>query len=102
MPRMSGHSKERSKERVDGVESVSDARKYAKQAWQYGNTINQYIRYPRTFAYLQNKKNQTCTCSLRIYKNNIYIWRGKLRTLVTVHPIPDRYLKEMEEIDKSC
>jgi len=99
MPRMSGHSKERSVERVDGVDNFSDARKYAKQAWQSGNTINHYIKYPKFFSYLQNKKNQTCTCSLRIYKDNIYIWRGRLRTLVTVHPIPDRYIKEMEVID---
>lgn len=101
MPRMSGHSKERSKQRVEGVESVSDAKECAKQAWHHGRTINQYISYPKFFSYLQNKKGQTRTCSLRIYKDNIYIWRGKLRTLVTVHPIPDRYKKEMEEVNTS-
>ena len=99
MPRLSGHSKERSVERVDGVETFSEAKRYAKQAWQYGHNIGNYISYPRFFSYLQNKRGQTRTTHIRIFKNNIYIWRGSNKTLVTVHPIPDRYIKEMKEID---
>lgn len=97
--RMSDHSKERSIERIEGVDTVFDAKKYAKEAYLHGDTINNFIRYPKFFSYLRNKKNQTRTCSIRIYKDNIYIWRGKLQTLTTVHPIPDRYKEEMEAID---
>ena len=99
MPSISDHAKQRSKERVDGVETNYDARRFAKQARQYGKTIASYQIYPRFFSYLQNKNNQTRTTKIRIYKNNIYIWRGTTQTLVTVHPIPDRYIKEMEVID---
>lgn len=98
---LSNHSKERSIERVEGIETVADAKRCAKQARLHGNTINKYQRYPKFFSYLQNKRNQTRTCTIRIYKDNIYIWRGKLQTLVTVHPIPDRYQEEMEVIDNA-
>ena len=98
---LSNHSKERSIERVEGIETVADAKRCAKQAYLYGKTLNNFISYPRFFSYLQNKKNQTRTCSIRIFKDNIYIWRGKgtNKTLITVHPIPDRYKQEMEVIN---
>lgn len=101
MSRVSIHSKERSIERIDEVNSFSDAKRYAKLAKTHGNTINFYQRYPKFFNYLQNKLHQTRTCSIRIYKDNIYIWRGKLQTLVTVHPIPDRYKIEMRAVDNA-
>jgi len=101
MPGISDHAKKRSKERVEGVETNYDARRFAKQAWNNGNHINKYARYPRFFSYLQNKKNQTRTTHVRIFKDNIYIWRGKLQTLVTVHPIPDRYKIEMRAVDNA-
>lgn len=100
--RMSRHSKERSVERVDGVESFSDAKRYARQARISGKTIDKFIKYPHFFSYLQNKNSQTNTCTVRVYRDNIYIWRGNRQTLVTVHPIPDRYKKEMEAIDSQC
>lgn len=94
------HSKQRIVERTEGVESFAEAKRLAKQAKRSGQTLNDFQMYPRFFSYLQAKKNQTNTCSLRIYRGNIYIWRGK-DTLVTAHPIPDRYIKEMEEIDNA-
>lgn len=99
MPGISIHAKERSKERVEGVETNYDARRFAKQAWTHGASIGKFQKYPRFFSYLQNKKSQTRTTHIRIFKNNIYIWRGTTKTLVTVHPIPDRYQEEMEVID---
>ena len=100
MSRISNHSKERSKERVEGVKTNYDAKRFAKQAKVSGKPIGLFQKYPRFFSYLQNKNNQTRTTRIKIYKDNIYIWRGATQTLVTVHPIPDRYKKEMEEIDK--
>ncbi len=95
MGRITRHSKVRIVQRTEGCESFAEAKKLAKQAKRSGATINQFQKFPRFFAYLQNKRNQTNTCSIRVYKNNIYIWRGK-DTLITAHPIPYRYIKEME------
>lgn len=92
------HSKQRIIERTEGIASMAEAKRLAKQAKRSGQTLNDFQTYPRFFSYLQSKKNQTNTCSIRIYRDNIYIWRGK-DTLVTAHPIPERYVKEMEEIN---
>lgn len=98
--KMTRHSKERSIQRIAGCTSKAEAKKLAIVAKRSGKTINYYQRYEKFFSYLQNKKNQTNTCSIRIYRDNIYIWRGK-KTLVTVHPIPDRYIKEMEAANEA-
>lgn len=98
MGKITKHSKERIIERTTTVETKAQAKKIAKQAWISGKTINSFSKYPRFFSYLQNKRNQTNTCSIRIYKGNIYVWRGVNKTLLTAHPIPDRYLKEIKEI----
>ena len=99
MASISDHAKERSKERVEGVETNYDAKRFARQARISGKPIGNFQRYPKFFSYLQNKKNQTATTRIRVYKDNIYIWRGSNQTLVTVHPIPDRYKEEMKEVD---
>lgn len=93
------HSKQRIVERTEGVNSFDEAKRVAKQAKRCGLTINQFQIYPKFFAYLQAKKAQTNTCSIRIYRGNIYIWRGK-NILVTVHPIPDRFIKEMSNSEE--
>ncbi|MDE7345426.1 MAG: hypothetical protein K2N48_01650 [Muribaculaceae bacterium] len=87
-------------ERTDGVENLAEAKRIAKQAYVSGKTLNHYQKYPKFFNYLGNKRDQTNTCSIRIYKGNIFIWRGKgkHKSLITAHPIPDRYIKEMEEL----
>ena len=99
MIRMSNHSKERSKERVEGVETNHDARKFAKQAWQYGKHINYFQKHPKFFDYLKQKSMQSRSTHIRIFRDNIYIWRGSTKTLVTVHPIPDRFKEEMEGLN---
>lgn len=71
----------------------------AKQARISGKTINHFQKYPKFFSYLQNKRSQTNDCSVRVYQGNIYIWRGKTKSLVTAHQIPDRYIKEMELVN---
>lgn len=93
------HSKERIVERTEGVDTFAEAKKVAKLAKACGKTINQFQKYPKFFAYLQNKRNQTNDCSIRIYRDCIFIWRGRTKSLVTAHPIPDRYLEEMKEMD---
>lgn len=95
MGRITRHSKERIVQRTEGCENFAEAKKLAKQAKHSGATINQFQKFPKFFSYLQNKRDQTNTCSIRIYRGNIYLWRGK-DTLITAHPIPERYIKEME------
>lgn len=93
------HSKERIVERNEDVTSFAEAKRLAKLARTAGKTVNHFQPYPKFFSYLQNKRNQTNDCSIRVYRGNIYIWRGKNKTLVTAHPIPNRYIEEMREID---
>lgn len=96
MAKITQHSKQRIIERTEGISTKAEAKKLAKQAKRSGKTLNDFQRYPNFFSYLQHKKNQTNSCTIRIYRDNIYIWRGK-DILVTAHPIPERYIKEMEE-----
>ncbi len=98
MARITKHSKERIVQRTEGVDTFAEAKRMAKQARISGKTINHFQKYPKFFSYLQNKRSQTNDCSVRVYQGNIYIWRGKTKSLVTAHPIPDRYIKEMEAI----
>ena len=100
MPRITQHSKERIIQRIDTVGSTQEAKRIAKIAWKSGKPRSEFQKYPKFFSYLANKHGQSNTCSIRVYKNNIYIWRGKNKSLVTSHPIPDRYLKEMEIINR--
>lgn len=90
------HSKERIVERDSGVKSFAQAKRVAKQAFISGKTINYYQKCPKFCNYLRNKKSQTWNCSIRIYRGNIYIWRGSKHTLMTAHPIPDRYKTEIQ------
>lgn len=98
MSKITQHSKQRIVERTEDNKSYADAKRTAKVAWKSGKTINSYQKYPKFFSYLQNKRKQSNTCSIRIYKGNIYIWRGARKCLLTAHPIPDRYLEEIEKV----
>lgn len=92
--RITRHSKERIVERTEGISSFAEAKRLAKQAKRSGSTINEFQDCPHFFSYLQTKRNQTNTCSVRVYRGNIYIWRGK-DTLITAHPIPTRFHEEL-------
>lgn len=96
--RLTMHSKERLVERDSDTFNFDQAKRQAKIAWRSGKTINHYQDYPRFFMSLQNRKAQSRSCSIRVYNNNIYVWRGEKqnRKLITVVPIADRYKKEME------
>lgn len=94
---ISRHSKERIIERIDGIETRAEAKRLAKQAKISGKTINYFQPCPKFFNYLQKRKNEANECSVRVYRGCIYIWRGKSKTLVTAHPIPDRFIEEIEE-----
>ncbi|MCM1217320.1 MAG: hypothetical protein NC548_22715 [Lachnospiraceae bacterium] len=99
MTHITKHSKERIVERTESVDSFNEAKKVAKIAFTSGKTINNFQKYPRFFEYLQKKKSQTNDCSIRVYRGNIYIWKGRRHFLVTAHPIPDCFLEEMKEVD---
>lgn len=99
MPSISKHSKERIVQRIGDITTFAEAKRLAKQARVSGKTINYFQKYEKFFSYLQNKRNQTNDCSVRVYRGYIYIWRGKNKTLVTVHPIPTRYIEEMDRKD---
>lgn len=97
--RTSYHARARLVQRDENAISHNDAKKLAKIAFNSGDTINMYQRYPKFFNYLSRRRSESATCRVRIYRGNIYIWKGSKKTLVTAHPIPDRFLKEMREID---
>ncbi len=93
--RITRHSKQRIVERDNDVESFSEAKRVAKQAFTSGKTVGYFQICPKFYKYLRHKANQTNDCSLRVYRGNIYIWRGRKHTLVTAHPIPDRFKEEI-------
>lgn len=95
--RISNHSKKRIIERTEDVNFIAEAKKIAKQAFLSGKTINDYQKYQDFYNYLRAKKSQANNCTIRVYKNNIFIWRGKNKTLVTAYPIPKIYVKMMED-----
>lgn len=100
MTQISRHSKERIVERTSDISSLYEANKVAKIAFKSGKNINEFQRCPKFCDYLRNKKMQANDCSIRVYKDNIYIWRGRKHTLVTAHPIPDRFKEELEMMNK--
>ena len=98
--RVSQHGKQRIVERDNGVSCIAEAKKMARLAYSAGKTVNNFQTTPNFYNYLRRKRNQTRECSLRVYRGNIYIWRGSQRTLVTAYPIPDRFKKELEEVQE--
>ena len=97
--RTSYHARARIVERDESANCHNDAKKLAKIAFNSGDTINCYQKYPKFFAYLSYRRGESATCRVRVYRGNIYIWKGSKKTLVTAHPIPERFIKEMEEKD---
>lgn len=100
--RTSYHARARIVQRDESANCHSDAKRLAKIAFRSGDTIDKYQKYPKFFAYLSKRRRESQTCRVRIYRENIYIWKGNQRTLITVHPIPDIFVKEMEEVDLKC
>lgn len=92
---LSRHGKERSVERVERVNCFAEAKRNAKIAYRAGKTISYYDSKPQFSAYLQARKRTSNNSTVRVYKNNIYIWRGKHKTLTTVLSIPERFFEEL-------
>lgn len=92
---LSRHSKERSVERVERINCFAEAKRNAKIAYRAGKTISYYDSKPQFSAYLQSRKRTSNSSTIRVYKGNIYIWRGKHKTLTTVLPIPERFIEEL-------
>lgn len=97
MSQITMHSKQRIVERADNVNNFTEAKKMAKQAWISGKTINYFQKYPEFFNYLVKRRDQTRSCSIRVYKDNIYVWRGRRHILLTVLQIPEKYKEEMRK-----
>lgn len=98
--RISYHARARIVQRDDSANSHNDAKKLAKIAFNSGTTIDRFQKYPKFFAYLCDRRNESATCRVRVYRGNIYIWKGTQKKLITAHPIPDRFIKEMEAINE--
>lgn len=96
--RTSYHARARIVERDSAANCHNDAKRLAKIAFKSGDTINSYQQYPKFFSYLSSRRNESATCRVRIYNGNIYIWKGSKKTLITAHPIPDRFIREMETV----
>lgn len=98
--RISFHAKKRLVQRDNNANCHTDAKKLAKIAFNSGDTINAYQKYPQFFAYLTRRRNESATCRIRIYHGNIYIWKGSKKTLVTAHPIPERFKEEIRSYEE--
>lgn len=94
------HSKQRIVERDELVNSFVEAKRVAKIAFTSGKTMGYFQDCPRFSEYLDYKRSQTNDCSIRVYRGNIYIWKGRKHRLVTAHPIPERFKKELEAANK--
>lgn len=95
---VSHHSRQRLVERVDGINSVKDAKRMAKQAWISGKTVNNFCSYPTFCNYLERKRGPSQNSSIRVYRGNVFIWRGKSKTLVTAFPVPPKYTEIVKEL----
>lgn len=94
--RISAHSKQRIIERNQEIGNVAAAKREARQAHSQGSSPDKFRKFPKFYDYLLNKASRSNTCYVKVYHNNVYIWRGKkTKTLVTSYPIPKRYQEEL-------
>lgn len=98
--RITKHAKQRIKERNENVSSIAMAERNAKIAFRSGLTIGCVDKFSETLAeYMRNKKRRNgSNATIRIYQNNVYVWRGDNHRLVTVHPIPNIFKEEAEKV----
>lgn len=98
--RITRHGKQRIVERDEGVKSIAEAKQVAKLAFRSGKTINDFQKCKNFSRYLRYKASQTCECSVKVYRGNIYIWKGRQKSLITAYPIPERFHEELEAMNK--
>lgn len=97
--RMTQHSKQRLVERDEGINTIAEAKRVAKQAFISGKTLGYFQKCPKFYKYLERKNNQTRECVVKVYRGNIYIWKSRRHNLVTVHSIPECFKEELENDD---
>lgn len=90
--RISNHGSQRIVERVKSINTKEQAKRLAKQALVSGKTIDKFVRHDAFFNYLSRRRHQSNSCSVRVFHDHIYIWRGKNKTLVTAYPVPEKFL----------
>lgn len=95
------HAKQRIQERNDTINSVALAKRNAKIAYHSGYKIHQLAGYcPHITAWMRKKKGQNGNdAKVRLYQNNLYIWRGKKNRLITVLPLHEKHLEELKEAE---
>ena len=92
------HAKQRIQERNELVSSAALAKRNAKIAYNSGYKIHQLAGHcPRITAWMRRKKGQNGNdAKVRLYQNNLYIWRGKKSRLVTVLPLYEELQEELK------
>ena len=95
------HAKQRIQERNDTIDSVALAKRNAKIAYHSGYKIYQLAGHcPHITAWMRKKKGQNGNdAKVRLYQNNLYIWKGKKNRLITVLPLHEKHLEELKEAE---
>lgn len=97
------HSKQRLIERNDKVDNYENAKRNAKVAFNSGYCIHNLAEScPRTADWMRYKKEKNGrTARVRLYQNNLYLWRGQHKRLITVIPLPKVLREEVEKYELS-
>jgi len=85
--RVSKHAKFRAKERLD-VAYKSKRNQLFNRALKFGHPVNDFAGEFRD--YLDSKKKKHKNIGIKVYDNNIFIYKNKL--VITVFPVPEKYL----------
>ena len=96
------HAKQRIVQRDDSVNTIAVAKRNAKIAYNSGYKIHELAGYcPHITAWMRRKKGQNGNdAKVRLYQNNLYIWRGKKKRLVTVLPLCENFQRELNEFNE--
>ena len=97
------HGKMRLVERNDKVDNYEAAKRNAKIAFNSGYCIHQLAEHcPRTADWMRCKKEKNGrTARVRLYQNNLYLWRGTHKNFITAIPLPKILRKEVESYELS-
>ena len=92
------HAKQRIQERNDSVTSAALAKRNAKIAYNSGYKIHELAGHcPHITAWMCKKKEKNGNdAKVRLYQNNLYIWRGKANRLITVIPLSEKLKEELK------
>lgn len=85
--RVSQHAKVRAKERLD-VAYKSKRNQLFNRALRYGHPATDFAGEFRD--YLDSKKKKHKNIGVKVYDNNVFIYKNRL--VITVFPVPEKYL----------